>query len=112
MNYFFKLYYETGLVGIYQVQSTGISNYQFESFLSSQKVLIPPPELVARFDNQALPLLTKKDNLALSNNLLKQTRDLLLSRLISGKLPVDELDIQFPPSMTPAKEPPHAQLYL
>ena len=112
MNYFFKLYYETGLVGIYQVQSTGISNYQFESFLSSQKVLIPPPELVARFDNQALPLLTKKDNLALSNNLLKQTRDLLLSRLISGKLPVDELDIQFPPSMTPAKEPPNAQLYL
>lgn len=30
---------------------------------------------------------------------LTKTRDLLLPRLISGKLRVDELDIQFPPSM-------------
>lgn len=108
MNYFFKLYYETGLVGIYQVQSTGISNYQFESFLSSQKVLIPTPNLIKNFDDQASSLLKEKYTLALSNNLLRQTRDLLLSRLISGKLPVENLDIHFPPSMTPIEEPSHA----
>jgi len=28
-----------------------------------------------------------------------RTRDLLLPRLISGKLSVEDLDIQFPPSM-------------
>jgi hypothetical protein len=31
---------------------------------------------------------------------LKQTRDRLLTRLISGKLSVEDLEIQFPPSMT------------
>ena len=30
---------------------------------------------------------------------LSQTRDLLLPRLISGKLSVENLDIQFPPGM-------------
>jgi len=30
---------------------------------------------------------------------LKETRDLLLDRLISGMLRVDDLDIAFPPSM-------------
>ena len=30
---------------------------------------------------------------------LTKTRDLLLPRLISGKLPVENLDIQFPPGM-------------
>lgn len=30
---------------------------------------------------------------------LTKTRDLLLPRLISGKLSVEDLDIQFPPSM-------------
>ena len=33
------------------------------------------------------------------NESLAKTRDLLLPRLISGKLSVEDLDIQFPPSM-------------
>jgi type I restriction enzyme S subunit len=35
-----------------------------------------------------------------ANRLLTRTRDLLLPRLISGKLAVDELDIAFPPSLS------------
>jgi len=34
-----------------------------------------------------------------ANAVLTRTRDLLLPRLISGKLSVEELDIQLPPSM-------------
>jgi len=30
---------------------------------------------------------------------LRKTRDLLLPRVISGKFPVENLDIQFPPGM-------------
>jgi type I restriction enzyme S subunit len=37
--------------------------------------------------------------LSLQNDSLRQTRDLLLPRLISGKLRVEALDIQFPPGM-------------
>jgi type I restriction enzyme S subunit len=37
--------------------------------------------------------------LAAEIEVLTKTRDLLLPRLISGKLSVEDLDIQFPPSM-------------
>lgn len=37
--------------------------------------------------------------LSTQSEALKRTRDLLLPRLISGKLSVEELDIQLPPGM-------------
>jgi type I restriction enzyme S subunit len=40
-----------------------------------------------------------RDNAALANIALQKTRDKLLPRLISGKLPVENLAIQFPPGM-------------
>jgi len=43
-----------------------------------------------------------------ANQKLKETRDKLLHRLISGKLSVENLDIQFPPGM--AEEMPRAGL--
>lgn len=99
MKYFLKLYYDYDLVGIYQVQSTGISNYQFESFLTNQSIIIPSSEIRVAFDKIIKPMLDTKDNLALANFKLLRTRDMLLPRLISGKLSVENLDIQFPPSM-------------
>lgn len=99
LKYFLKLYYDSDLVGIYQVQSTGISNYQFESFLSYQTVITPPLEIVMKFDNFVAPLLEEKDVLAVANVNLKNSRARLLSRLISGKLSVEELEISFPPGM-------------
>jgi hypothetical protein len=45
------------------------------------------------------PIHQKIYSLGKVNNILKQTRDRLLTRLISGKLSVEYLDIQFPPSM-------------
>ena len=99
MKYFFKLYYETDLVGLYQVQSTGISNYQFEAFLNYQTVLLPPLDLQEKFDKHIVPILSLKDDLALQTAVLKSTRDSLLPRLIAGKLAVDALDIHYPPGM-------------
>ena len=99
LKYFFKLYYETDLVGLYQVQSTGISNYQFEAFLNYQTVLLPALDLQAKVDAMVEPIPELKDDIALQTVVLRQTRDALLPRLISGKLSVDALDIRFPPGM-------------
>ncbi|NOG60057.1 MAG: hypothetical protein HND53_06110 [Proteobacteria bacterium] len=104
MRYYLKLYYDCDLVGIYQVQSTGISNYQFESFLNYQTIVLPPKELREKFDQLVKPLINEKDNLALANSKLLQSRNMLLPRLISGKLSVEDLDIQFPPSMLEEEE--------
>lgn len=105
IKYFFKLYYETDLVGLYQVQSTGISNYQFEAFLNYQTVLLPPMDLQTKFDAMVEPILELKDDIALQTLVLRQTRDSLLPRLISGKLSVDALDIRFPPGMQTPESP-------
>jgi type I restriction enzyme, S subunit len=67
--------------------------------LSFVKVNVPPPELRQQFDKLVSPILEQKISLTTANRKLIQTRDGLLPRLISGKLSVEKLDIQFPPGM-------------
>jgi type I restriction enzyme S subunit len=67
--------------------------------LSKFAVFSPPQSLVRRFDEMASSIEKQLEVLTESIRNLVKTRDLLLPRLISGKLRVDELDIQFPPSM-------------
>lgn len=61
-----------------------------------------PKRLVDSFENNARPIDVQIESIGHSIAILTQTRDLLLPRLISGKLSVDDLDIQFPPSMREA----------
>lgn len=62
-------------------------------------VLMPPDSLIDQFERMVKPVFEQRSVLARANDQLAKTRDLLLPRLISGKLRVDDLDIQFPPSM-------------
>lgn len=59
----------------------------------------PPDILQRRFSEIVRPMLDGQSALLAQSENLAQTRDLLLNRLISGKLRVDDLDIRFPPSM-------------
>lgn len=61
--------------------------------------VIPSSDLISRFENDIQPIFRQIESLLLVNERLQQTRDRLLTRLISGKLSVEDLDIQFPPSM-------------
>lgn len=99
MKYFMKLYYDYDLVGIYQVQSTGISNYQFESFLKFQTIILPPDPLQKEFEDKVKPIIEMRDDIAQANIVLRKTRDLLLPRLISGKLSVENINFQLPSGM-------------
>ena len=69
--------------------------------LKSIKVRIPTADSQAKFDEQIEPILAQAQTLRLACAKLVSTRDSLLPRLISGKLRVEALDIQFPPSMQP-----------
>ena len=60
---------------------------------------MPPDSVINEFSAKAKQLFELKDNLSKQNEQLTQTRDSLLPRLISGKLSVENLDIQFPPGM-------------
>jgi type I restriction enzyme S subunit len=70
--------------------------------LKTIEILIPPQPLIERLEifniiDQQIAALEQ------SNRQLTNTRDLLLPRLISGKLSVEHLDIQFPPGMAEEK---------
>jgi type I restriction enzyme S subunit len=67
--------------------------------LGKQKLIVPSSELLQRFEEIVRLHTEQKLNLYCQNEKLKQTRDKLLPRLISGKLSVENLDIQFPPGM-------------
>lgn len=60
---------------------------------------LPSKPLIEKYAETAKGLFDWKNNLKKQNEILKQTRDRLLTRLISGKLSVEDLEIQFPPSM-------------
>jgi type I restriction enzyme, S subunit len=62
-------------------------------------VLNPISNLIDKFGELVKSTHNEKMILVSKNLNLKQTRDCLLTRLISGKLSVENLDIQFPPSM-------------
>lgn len=63
------------------------------------RILTPPQKLVAAYEKQARPMFDQVESLTKMNRRLRATRDSLLPRLISGKLRIEAVDIQFPPSM-------------
>jgi type I restriction enzyme, S subunit len=63
-------------------------------------IIKPSKAILEKFVSFIDPIDSQKEKLSVSVQNLKQTRDRLLTRLISGKLSVEDLDIQFPPSMT------------
>jgi type I restriction enzyme S subunit len=63
-------------------------------------ILTPPAPMIAEFETVTRPLFDTVESTLRTNKRLKQSRDLLLSRLITGKLSVEDLD--FPPSMREA----------
>jgi type I restriction enzyme S subunit len=71
--------------------------------LKSIVLLVPPEHLQERL-HVLNDIYQQKLLLAKASRSLSETRDRLLPRLISGKLSVENLDIQFPPSMAEEAE--------
>lgn len=70
--------------------------------LDAVKIGLPGKAILEEFDRSASTLLQERLKLSKANQLLVEARNQLLTRLISGKLSVDQLDIQFPLSMREA----------
>ncbi len=66
------------------------------------EILTPTKGVMTQFEHIESPLFKTIETLLVANRKLVETRDLLLPRLISGKLSVKNLDIQFPPGMIEA----------
>ena len=87
--YFWMHYlYDTRIIDRFQLQSTGIINFKFEPFLKKGIVMLPPKELMKSFEDKINPIFKEINQLAIQNDNLSRQRDLLLPRLMSGKLEV------------------------
>jgi type I restriction enzyme S subunit len=86
--YWMQFLYNTRIIDRFQLQSTGIINFKFEHFLKKGCVMLPPRDLMEQFERLIIPIHSEIEKLSMHNeNLIKQ-RDLLLPRLMSGKLAV------------------------
>jgi len=79
----------------YSATGATMNNLSRGKFISL-KILCPPNRLIDTYHGLVSSLFRLILNLQLMNGLLKQTRDLLLPKLISGEVDVSELDINVP----------------
>lgn len=59
----------------------------------SLDIIVPSPHIAGKFDSIVEPMLSRIATLAKINQNLRRTRDLLLPRLMSGKVDLEELEI-------------------
>mgnify|MGYP004553954349 FL=1 len=86
--YWMNYLYQSRIIDKFQLQSTGIINFKFEYFLRKGDVLLPPQNIMIDFANKVEKIKDQINKIAeISDNLIKQ-RDMLLPRLMSGKLEV------------------------
>jgi type I restriction enzyme S subunit len=98
-NSAFLVYYTLKNMGLEKFNAgAGVPSLN-RNHLTGIKINVPDAPLQKRFDELVGPIHEQKEQLVKMNEALRQTRDLLLPRLISGKLRVEDLDIQFPPGM-------------
>jgi type I restriction enzyme S subunit len=71
-----------------------------KEFIIRMGIYLPKTDdLLIEFNKQYIFITSEKDILKKRNEILSSIRDRLLSRLMSGKIDVEKLDIEFPPSM-------------
>ncbi len=98
-NSAFLVYYTLKNMGLEKFNAgAGVPSLN-RNHLTGIKINVPDEPLQKRFDELVGPIHEQKEQFVKMNEALRQTRDLLLPRLISGKLSVEDLDIQFPPGM-------------
>ena len=98
--YVYCFFRQSNLLTFCEMIATGAAQQNLSPIkLGNQKTVIPTRKLLEEFELNVRPLFEQSTFLLELNRTITKTRDLLLPRLISGKLSVEDLNIQFPPSM-------------
>jgi type I restriction enzyme S subunit len=97
--YFHFLSMKNAITYIKGVSKSGVFDNIIVDTFNVVPILLPSQALIAEFNEIASPIFKQLGVLLEANEHLLKTRDMLLPRLISGKLSVENLDIRFPPSM-------------
>ena len=91
--YYWQYLYERGIFFLYENGTTGIKNLDIKGFLENEEIIIPPKDLVDKFDALCQTIFNEIFKNGISTEKLAETRDTFLPRLMSGKLDVSELEL-------------------
>lgn len=90
-----KYIYHTNRMLVYKSQAAnGINNFRFEDMIIDELLMIPKGELLNRFVNSLKPKYQLISNFRNQIKLLKEAREILLPRLLTGIIDVEKMTEQ------------------
>ncbi|MGB4400355.1 MAG: restriction endonuclease subunit S [Daejeonella sp.] len=101
----FKFFRKIKTTEIWEIRSaSNILNYNWTAFLAFQNAVLPPDKILNNFNSIISPLYSQIYNLGFQNRLFKQSRDILLPRLMNGNINVEEVEERFAIAAEPIPE--------
>lgn len=91
--YYWQYLYDRNVFFSYENGTTGIKNLDLSGFITTEEIVIPPFELIQKFDDYCQIVFDQTFANGLENEQLSNIRDTLLPRLMSGELDVTDFDI-------------------
>lgn len=85
--------YDAGVFFGYENGTTGIKNLDINGFIETEEIVIPPLNIVGRFDAVCQAIANKVYANGLENERLANLRDALLPKLMSGEIDVTSIEI-------------------
>ena len=85
--------YDAGVFFGYENGTTGIKNLDISGFIETEEIVIPPVEIISRFDAVCQSIANMVYSNGLENERLANLRDALLPKLMSGEIDVTSVDI-------------------
>ena len=85
--------YDAGIFFGYENGTTGIKNLDINGFIETEEIVIPPLEIVERFDVVCQAIANKIYANGLENERLANLRNTLLPKLMSGDIDVASIEI-------------------
>jgi type I restriction enzyme S subunit len=90
----FKYLRSTKATEVFEIKgASSIINYNWEAFIKHQDLIMPSHDVLLNFDKKVDVLVNEIYNLGHQNQLLKEARDILLPRLMTGMIDTDDMDI-------------------
>lgn len=91
--YYYYLLLKYNQIKVTNMQRGAAQPHVYPQDLAQLKIKIPEENIIREFNEIITPFFSEISNFSLKNQTLKQTRDLLLPRLISGEIDVENLNI-------------------
>ena len=102
-SFIYWLFRQKSMMTLCEMISTGTAQQNLSPIkLGNQEIICPANDVLLSFDEKITPITKMTLSLRAQITHLEKMRNQLLPRLISGKLTVENLNIQFPPSMVEA----------